>query len=69
MTNNKIIPTHNMHGEKIGDILAGIIVVSDSLFKSLQSETGKEDVSGNLCSKLLEENNIEVQTQTDIIFF
>ena len=61
MKNKQIIPTRIVHGKKVGDIIAGIIMVSDSLFESIQNGVPKEDVSGNLCKKLLEEDNIVVR--------
>lgn len=61
MKNKQIIPTRIAHGEKIGDISAGIIMVSDSLFESIQRGVPKEDVSGKLCRKLLEKNSIAVR--------
>jgi len=62
MVNNKILPTRRAHGKKTGNILAGIIITSDSLYESIQSGSAKEDVSGNLCRKLLRENGVDSKT-------
>lgn len=61
MVNNKIIPTKHAHGDKIGDIFAGIVIISDSLYKSKQDGSAKEDVSGNLCRRLLSEKGINIK--------
>lgn len=61
MTTTKITPTRHAHGEKIGEILAGIIIISDSLHESLMRKSAREDISGNVCKKLLEENGANVK--------
>lgn len=61
MVNNAIIPTKHAHGDKLGDILAGIVIISDSLYKTKQNGSVKEDVSGNLCRRLLSEKNINIK--------
>lgn len=58
---NEIISTRHVHGEKSGDILAGIVIISDSLYESIRSGAAKEDVSGNLCRKLLTEKTVNIR--------
>lgn len=60
MVTDKIMPTRHAHGTKTGKIIAGIIIISDSLYESIQRNSPKEDVSGKLCEQLLKDDGITV---------
>ena len=60
MVNDKIRSTRHSHGTKTGKIIAGIIIVSDSLYESIQRNSPKEDVSGKLCEQLLKDDGVTV---------
>lgn len=61
MVKNAIIPTKHAHGDKTGDILVGIVIISDSLYKSKRNGFIKGDVSGNLCRRLLDEKGMNIK--------